>query len=82
MISMRAADARKMPAYVAAMGVSAEILPLMDSTPAKDMRILFQGEIERLRLASEFAVPLDLIDPDYRLHRGKLGAWQRSMRGG
>jgi hypothetical protein len=68
---------RKMRAHVAAMGVSADIFPLMESTPAKDMRILFQGEIEWLRLASEFAGPLDLIDPGFRLRRARLGVFQR-----
>ncbi len=66
-----------MRAYVASMGVSAEIFALMDATPAKDIRILFQVEIERLRLASDFAGPLDLIDPGFRLHRSKLGAYAR-----
>jgi hypothetical protein len=71
------AEQSKMRRYVEFVGISADIFPLMDATPAKDIHILFQGEIEWLRLATEFSTPLELVDPGFGLRQASLGGYLR-----
>jgi hypothetical protein len=67
------ATERKMRAHLAAMGVSDEIFPLMNATPAKDMRILLRSEIDHMHLATDFSSALDILDPVHLIKRPRPG---------
>lgn len=54
---------RKLRAYLDRMGVSPTLLAKMEETPHKDIRKLFEIEIDRLGLATHFASAQWLVEP-------------------
>lgn len=78
--------AHRLKTHLETMGVSTQMVALMDSTPFSDMRDLFQAEQQSLRLATHFESVLRLLDPA-RAPAGHAGAGSvstvaRSVGGG